>query len=276
MSGKKAWVLGGGGAKGSYQIGVACSLWERGERPDAIYGTSVGAINAAGIVWNGAPKTTELWLGLRAKKDVLSFNWNMLWLGAKSVNTFKPLRKLLRKYVSGPPKYGEAVACKTSLKTGRVAYDYSSRMSTEDFLIGVEASGVIPAIMEPVDGEWVDGGVREMAPLKQAIKDGADAITVILCSPYVPLPQPWSKGSWPLPLKDIAYRALDILEHEVFVEDLKICHERNKNPRFKNISLKLYAPDRLYTDTLDFDPIKLKKAVMAGKQDGLANPVNLN
>lgn len=48
---KIALVLAGGGARGAYEIGVLSELLpvldERGERPDIVVGTSVGALNAA-------------------------------------------------------------------------------------------------------------------------------------------------------------------------------------------------------------------------------------
>jgi NTE family protein len=40
-------VLGGGGARGAAQLGVLRALAERGLEPDAVVGTSVGALNAA-------------------------------------------------------------------------------------------------------------------------------------------------------------------------------------------------------------------------------------
>src|SRR6266566_8531962 len=46
-----ALVLAGGGARGAYEIGALSALLprleRRGERPDIVVGTSVGAINAA-------------------------------------------------------------------------------------------------------------------------------------------------------------------------------------------------------------------------------------
>ena len=40
-------VLAGGGAKGSYQVGVYQALMELGWLPDVITGASVGSLNAA-------------------------------------------------------------------------------------------------------------------------------------------------------------------------------------------------------------------------------------
>src|SRR5690349_10354499 len=45
-------VLQGGGALGSYQVGVYQALCENGYKPDWISGTSIGAINGAIIASN--------------------------------------------------------------------------------------------------------------------------------------------------------------------------------------------------------------------------------
>ena len=47
---QRALVLTGGGAKGSYQVGVWRALQELGWRPDIITGTSVGCLNGAMLV----------------------------------------------------------------------------------------------------------------------------------------------------------------------------------------------------------------------------------
>lgn len=50
---KRALVLAGGGAKGSYQVGVWKALAELGWKPDIITGTSVGCLNGALFVLDG-------------------------------------------------------------------------------------------------------------------------------------------------------------------------------------------------------------------------------
>jgi NTE family protein len=42
-----AFVLGGGGAWGAYEVGMLRALLEAGIEPDLVLGTSVGAINGA-------------------------------------------------------------------------------------------------------------------------------------------------------------------------------------------------------------------------------------
>jgi hypothetical protein len=46
-------VLGGGGARGNFQVGVVRYLYQRNFRPSVIAGTSVGAINAIKLAEGG-------------------------------------------------------------------------------------------------------------------------------------------------------------------------------------------------------------------------------
>lgn len=52
-----AFVLGGGGARGSMQLGALRALLEAGYKPDLLVGTSVGAVNATGLAVWGANQT---------------------------------------------------------------------------------------------------------------------------------------------------------------------------------------------------------------------------
>jgi NTE family protein len=57
--GQVVLVLQGGGALGAYQVGVYQALHEMGIEPDWVIGTSIGAINAALIAGNPAPRRLE-------------------------------------------------------------------------------------------------------------------------------------------------------------------------------------------------------------------------
>src|SRR5436853_420120 len=84
---RRALVLSGGGAKGSWQVG-ACQhlIVERGLWFDVIAGVSAGAVNAATLAQARNPDelAAELehlravWLGLRGSRDV----YRRRWLGA--------------------------------------------------------------------------------------------------------------------------------------------------------------------------------------------------
>ena len=66
-----ALVLGGGGAKGAYEIGAIAALGELGIRAGSVYGTSVGALNAALYAQGDMERAWELWENIRLS-DVVS------------------------------------------------------------------------------------------------------------------------------------------------------------------------------------------------------------
>ena len=58
---KKALVLGGGGARGAYEVGVWKALEEIGESFSMVVGTSVGALNGALYAQGDYEKAEALW-----------------------------------------------------------------------------------------------------------------------------------------------------------------------------------------------------------------------
>ena len=66
-----ALVLGGGGAKGAYEIGVIDALEELGIRAGSVYGVSIGALNAAMYAQGDMEKAEALWASIRLS-DLLS------------------------------------------------------------------------------------------------------------------------------------------------------------------------------------------------------------
>src|SRR3989440_11126379 len=102
---RRALVLSGGGAKGSWQVG-ACQhlIVERGLWFDVIAGVSAGAVNAATLAQARDPDelAAELehlravWLGLRGSRDV----YRRRWLGALGT----VLARRARLYNPPPPR----------------------------------------------------------------------------------------------------------------------------------------------------------------------------
>ena len=66
-----ALVLGGGGAKGSYEVGAIAALRELGIEAGSVYGVSIGALNAAMYAQERMDAARELWDALRVS-DVIS------------------------------------------------------------------------------------------------------------------------------------------------------------------------------------------------------------
>ena len=65
-----AIVLEGGGAKGSYEIGVWKALEEMGVKYNAVAGTSVGALNGALMTMRDLPRAIEAWSSIRLDKVI--------------------------------------------------------------------------------------------------------------------------------------------------------------------------------------------------------------
>ena len=66
----RALVLAGGGARGSYQVGVWRALTELGWRPGIITGTSVGSLNGAMFALDLYETARDMWLTIRSQ-DVM-------------------------------------------------------------------------------------------------------------------------------------------------------------------------------------------------------------
>lgn len=66
-----ALVLGGGGAKGAYEIGAIAALNDLGIRAGSVYGTSVGALNAAMYAQDDMTTAEALWSSI-GLSDVVS------------------------------------------------------------------------------------------------------------------------------------------------------------------------------------------------------------
>lgn len=65
-----AFVLGAGGTRGDFQVGVLQFLYSRGIRPDIICGTSIGAINGLVLAEGGIEKLVALWKSFRKIDDM--------------------------------------------------------------------------------------------------------------------------------------------------------------------------------------------------------------
>ena len=67
---KRALVLSGGGSRGAYEIGAWQALNELGVRLDAVYGTSIGALNAGLVAQGDVEQAVELWQNINLSQVV--------------------------------------------------------------------------------------------------------------------------------------------------------------------------------------------------------------
>lgn len=267
---KTAIVMSGGGAKGGFECGAVKALLEKGIRPDVYYGTSVGALNALALAYWGVDYCEKQWLATEGADDVIWDKFPLALPWSTGFKSMHPLRKTLEEMIRTAKAQTEAVLCVVDFKRcGRVLYPNTNDCSPAEMAKWAEASSAIPIVMELVDDRYADGGVREQTPLKKAIDDGAEKIIVVLCNPVTEnlFTTNW-KPSFPHILS-VALRTADILTHEIFLNDLKVCRQKNRIEGYRKIDLTVIAPPSPLADTLDFSPARIRSDLELGYRMGL-------
>jgi len=266
---KRALVLSGGGSKGAYQVGVLKALAEMGHKYDGYYGVSVGALNAAylGMYYDFADGVKDLeqkWLSLETKRIYKKwFAWPLSIPFKPSIYNSTPLEKWVGEEIK-EEKYIRPVSVGwTSLATG----EYRS-MNNEHpaFKKSVIASASFPGFFKPVEfrNEWlIDGGVRNVTPLKEAIDSGATEIDcVVLDAAGIEYSNKKPKTL------NVLSRTINIMLDEIVENDIKMCQLYNKHNLGRKIKLTVYRPSSpLGVNSLDFNSEQNKKLMKWGYQE---------
>lgn len=278
----KALVLSGGGSKGAYQAGaLKYILGTLRVNYDIFCGVSVGAINVAhlGMYPTGQEKEsiktlTKLWSELDNSKIYKRWwpfgRWHSMW--KQSFFDSSPLRDLLMEKIR-LDKIRESgkqvnVGC-VSLSSGKYTifnqdFDY--------FIQAVLASASFPGMLTPVsflNQLWMDGGMKELSPIKAAIDAGADEIDAIITSP-----KNRTKRFIENPTTvDVLKRAIDVSTDKIMANDIEKVemHNRLAQAGFsdkKIVKLNILRPDtNLIEDLLDFSPNKIADMMQRGLLD---------
>ena len=200
-----AIALGGGGAKGGYEVGVWRSLEEEGLRYNAVSGTSVGALNGALMAMRAPEKAEELWSNIRYSDvmDVSDDTMSKVFDGdIKAVEIgpmlrqvysilkgggidVTPLKNLLREYVDPAAIRSSDVDfyLVTYSLTDKKEFDVRVRDLPEDQIHDMLlASAYYPAFKnEPILGgkRFTDGGVADSLPVTPLIDNGYKDIIAV-------------------------------------------------------------------------------------------------
>jgi NTE family protein len=279
----KAFVLSGGGALGAFEVGVLNQLDKKGIKADLVLGTSTGALNATGYSFKGLDFLTKMWEGIKGSEDVFkNRGWllgpiYMLFGNGKGLNSSEPLVDKINQTIDCPPSIPVGV-CKVSLKTTAAEYVYAKPgewpKSEKDYTLmrkATLASTTTPIYNDVVDNEWVDGGLRHIAPLGEAIRQGADEIYVILCEQYQENQKPNYDGKIGNVLKVAGY-TVNTMVQGVLWNDVKVCQKINsligvtdvKINGYKRIKLHVYAPLKSIGDSADFSPKHISDLINYG------------
>ncbi|MEW5819104.1 MAG: patatin-like phospholipase family protein [Cyanobacteriota bacterium] len=108
------WAFDGGGARGIFEIGVACALAKAGLIPDVVVGTSVGSINAVAVAKGDINHAIDAWKSIKKDNVYKSRNINLFLKSCKkflnlvgmaesptikSIFDNSPLREFIKKVV---------------------------------------------------------------------------------------------------------------------------------------------------------------------------------
>lgn len=268
---RRALVLAGGASFGAYQAGVVHELAIRGARWDAIYGTSVGAINGAhlaqGLPEDVVARSAELcdfWRTVRTS-DVYRYSWKSLmdaalfWKPISSTPGLfdtSPLLKLVYENTGSKPSTPLRVFATPSLG-GPVAV---TSESTDDIRPWIMASAAIPILFPPVsiDGIiYMDGGVRQNNPMAYALREGSTHVDVVLCFPA----SSTAKKSSRVSLLTIAYNTLRAATDQFLEGEATALEEAHPDV------IRVFRPGSIYpTSPLDFNPRHAARLIEWGRE----------
>lgn len=290
-----ALVAGGGGYKGRFQWEVIQTLPEPNNKFDVAFGTSTGALNAflysQGLDLIGKDMWKRVEEGLRFHKGGIQ-NIAMMLFGRLSLytNNLQPeIEKVIGSFKI--PYFCTVVDWKTkelfyvrindyALPTYEATFfdrnmeeKYTFVVSKKEAAALVTASTAIPFSFDPIEFRnftLYDGGVREIIPLRAAIKYGATHITAIVCSPEKM--KPTSKP--PKNVIDVVIGTTNIMSNEISHGDMALLRAKNKlsqlgDSRYRELQFRYIAPDfELFSDSLNPSKQELAMAALHGKLKG--------
>jgi NTE family protein len=225
----RALVLSGGGARGAYQAGaIKHLLGDLKIQYHIITGISVGAINGAYIAGYPIGKEVEcsndlinVWNNIR--QDDIYINWKPLGpihaIKKGSIYNRSPLKKLIKrnfnhqKVKESGKKLRIGAMCLTDGKYKIFDENYV------DLVTAILASSSLPLVFPPVELEgkkWVDGGLKKLIPIREAIDAGATKIDIVSSSPEY-LQQAASIDN----IFNIGFRTIEIMAERVSAKRLK-------------------------------------------------------
>jgi NTE family protein len=303
----KILVLAGGSVKGAYQAGVVRAVFESGFHPDAIYGISAGSMNASFLVNDFGRQSLEnggnidfqqaaidlanFWINKINTPDSLALRRGTYDLGMSAIRrNFEglldptPLREILHDTISIRNLNASPIGLKVGavdIINGSIIY---ANPSYDHFLDYIMASSAIPILMPVVNiggirkMAFLDGGLRDVAPIKKAIADGAEEIVCIACHT-----RNIDGGYFPYGnLLALVDRVMDIAVNECLNADLDWAEFRNEClpsdgsvgeygilQGQKRIKLKVIRPNRpLEVDIQNFDQEDIQRMILLGYQHG--------
>ncbi len=244
---KTALVVSGGGSKGAFAVGVIKYLTEN--RPDiqfdTLCGTSTGSLIVPLVALGETNLLETLYTTQTTADVVLTGNILNRFLRANSLYDATPLARQITGIIT-EERFERLAALRKELfltgvclQTGRITYFSTSGMpmlnnsydvvkltTAQAMREAVLASACQPVFMPPIEvsavtekpRQFVDGGLREYAPIQLAIDNGATEIYAILLTPEIP---PISTQRFSSAF-DILEQTIDWFTTDVAVNDVQV------------------------------------------------------
>lgn len=195
---KRAIVLGGGGARGPYQIGAWQALRELGIDYQIVTGSSVGALNAALMVQDDYEIAKELWekiniddvVDISGKPDVATFEGRQAM--RRSIQRdgrlgldVGPLERMVREVIdeerfrASPVDFGLVTVRFPTFQAEQLSKEEIPPGKLVDYLMA--SSSYFPLFQRRViDGvQYIDGAYNDNLPAELALRCGAEEMVVV-------------------------------------------------------------------------------------------------
>lgn len=299
-----ALALSGGGARGAFQVGVLDELIRvRKVEFETAAGTSTGAIQAAGVAQNDIARLHDFWSELTGNSSIYRGRGGTIWSilsGKNSLYNPSPLKQLLHEMI-------DEDQIRASGKNLRIA---AVNLATSELRILTEkqagiadwvyASSAQPPFFPPFEirdssgrfEQWVDGGVRDVIPLKAALAERPRAVLVVRAE--APLPPAKKRFD---SLIEIGLQSVELLTREVGNSDIgnadlmnrMLSAEAAQRRELENLGLSSAAieavmrpfsaeierahfapimviePETELYDRLEFDPVLIARNIERGR-----------
>ncbi len=197
---KRAIVLSGGGARGSYEVGVWKALAEMGQEFDIVTGSSVGSLNGAIMAQGELDTAYELWesldtshvLDFEVEEQIDTVEGMLETLNQFAKEAFRshgissaPLIRLLREKINeekiraAKMRFGLVTFEVPAMKHHHLYIDEIPKGKLVDYLVA--SSSCFPAMQShEFDGRmFIDGGYTDNIPVRLAVRGGAQEAVVV-------------------------------------------------------------------------------------------------
>ena len=191
---QKALVLAGGGARGSYQVGVWRALMELDWHPQIITGTSVGGLNGAMFVLDLYETARDMWLTIRSRDvmelpeenaDLSALHQFLLRVVKAGGMDVTPLEEIVERVLdedalrAAPIRFGIVTVEQRGLRPRELTLEDIPAGQVRDYLMA--SAACFPALRaRQIDGvKFLDGGYSDNMPTGLAKTMGAEELVCV-------------------------------------------------------------------------------------------------